>query len=570
MSETKSGATKGFPANFYVANTMEIFERIAWYGFFTVSSLYMSSSPASGGLGFSDQERGVLQGLIPFCVYILPVFTGALGDRVGYKKMFLLAFAILTPGYFMLGQVSNYWLFFLFYLLVAVGAAIFKPLVVGTVARSANDENRGVAFGVFFMMVNIGGFIGPMIAGYVRAISWDMVFVLSASAIAVNLLIAFFFYDESQDPRATGDASEALTDVQEVLGNARFALLIAPIILALMIAGGGWISYQLFVILAGGWVVLHLIWDQIGTQSDSTHWTRQKAKPGNGPFLIYLLILSLFWACYNQIFVTLPLYLRDFVDTGDLVALAHGVSPALASFLAPVNTDNLANALTTISLTQLDSSTVRQLAEFQVRVPLDVLRDGMAALNAGDVTAANLARDWANTYRQVSPEYIIAFDFLSIVIFQYFVSHILQGRSPIGVLITGTLIITAAYLIGGQAHTVSMAGLLAIGSVIVFAFGEMIASPKSQEYVASFAPKEKSALFMGYYFVSMALGFLFAGLISGWAYDFFIQDLNQPGLMWASFAALGGLCAVCLFIFDRTLAHKMTAETSPEATDGSA
>ena len=162
-----------FSRTFYIANLLEIFERIAWYGFFTVSSLYMSSSPQAGGLGFTDTERGVLQGIIPFFVYVLPVMTGAMGDRVGYRKMFLIAFALLTPSYLLLGQVREFWPFFCVYMLVALGAAIFKPLVVGTVARSANADNRGRAFGIFYMMVNVGGFLGPVIAGYVRAISWD-------------------------------------------------------------------------------------------------------------------------------------------------------------------------------------------------------------------------------------------------------------------------------------------------------------------------------------------------------------------------------------------------------------
>ena len=73
--------------------------------------------------------------------------------------MFLIAFAILTPSYFLLGQVHQFWPFFLVYMLVALGAAIFKPLVVGTVARSANEHNRGRAFGIFYMMVNVGGFL---------------------------------------------------------------------------------------------------------------------------------------------------------------------------------------------------------------------------------------------------------------------------------------------------------------------------------------------------------------------------------------------------------------------------
>ena len=152
-----------FHRAFYVANTMEIFERLAWYGFFTLSSLYITSPTAQGGLGFSDQERGFLQGMIPFLLYLLPVITGALADRFGYRRMFLISFAIMCPSYYMLGQVHSFWAFFMVFLAVAVGAACFKPVVVGTIGRSTDDTNRGLGFGVFYTMVNIGGFIGPFI-----------------------------------------------------------------------------------------------------------------------------------------------------------------------------------------------------------------------------------------------------------------------------------------------------------------------------------------------------------------------------------------------------------------------
>lgn len=193
-----------FGSMFYVANAMEIFERLAWYGFFTVSSLYMTTAPQRGGLGFSNSQRGVLQGIIPFFVYLLPVFTGALADRVGYRRMFICAYVILIPAYFLLGEMRGFWPFFMVYMLVALGAAMFKPLVVGTVSRVTDDSNRGIGFGIFYLMVNIGGFLGPILAGTLRAISWDWVFALSSSAIAINLVLVLFFFREPAPEKQEG------------------------------------------------------------------------------------------------------------------------------------------------------------------------------------------------------------------------------------------------------------------------------------------------------------------------------------------------------------------------------
>ena len=600
MNNKKTANT--FTRTFYIANTLEIFERIAWYGFFTVSSLYMSTTPSAGGLGFSDTERGILQGIIPFFVYVLPVVTGAMGDRVGYRKMFLIAFALLTPSYLLLGQVREFWPFFCVYMLVALWAAIFKPLVVGTVVRSANDDNRGRAFGIFYMMVNVGGFLGPVIAGFVRAISWDHVFWLSSIAIGINLLIALFFLEDDSPKRgqtvvdqerdqsnddplsktvglqqrvkaphetssddendaAQSAASGALADAIEVLGNGRFALLLIPIILGLMIAGGGWITWHGYGLFLLFWFGAQVIWDRLVQDAASeAPWYGQKLRVGNAPFLVYLLVLSLFWAVYNQIFLTFPLYIQDFVNTSDAVAIAKSFSDTFAQFIAPVDTARLAAALETLSITQPESAEARRtLVQYQIRVPVTELGSGLAALSSGGISADSLANEWASEYRQVSPEYIIAFDFLSIVLFQYFISRWGENRAPFGMLILGTGMIGAAFVIGGMSHMVAFGGVLTIASIIVFAFGEMFASPKSQEYVASTSSPEQAALFQGYYFVSIAIGYLLAGIMSGWAYGEIAVKANQPFVMWGLFAGLAVIAMFALALFNRYLAPHMGA-----------
>lgn len=140
-----------YPGTFWVANVMEIFERMSWYGFFSLSSLYITGSVASGGLGFSSEDRGLLQGVVTFFIYLFPFVTGALGDRYGYKKMLLIAYCVLSPAYYLLGQFTTVPTFFAAFMLVGIGAAIFKPLIVGTVGRVSTKKKRrpwGLAFSI--------------------------------------------------------------------------------------------------------------------------------------------------------------------------------------------------------------------------------------------------------------------------------------------------------------------------------------------------------------------------------------------------------------------------------------
>jgi MFS family permease len=555
-----------FPATFYVANTMEIFERLAWYGFFSLSSLYMTSPTSHGGLGFSDQERGFLQGMIPFLLYLLPVLTGALADRYGYRRMFLCSFALMAPSYYLLGQVESFWAFFMAFTAVAVGAACFKPVVVGTVGRCSDDSNRGLAFGIFYTMVNIGGFVGPLVAGYLRAISWDWVFVMSSLWILINFIPALFWYRDpvvnTSDQRTV---RQVLQEMQQVLGNGRVALLVLPLLLGLMFSPRFAISWWQMLLVAGLWIGLNLGWSyglrlakslrSNGNSGKTSAWYQQQMQLGNGRFVCFLLLLTGFFTAYNQLFITLPVYLRDYVDTRDLVQSLAAWSPTLLDYFAAVNIPQLAAALPALAI-QFGTlepaqwqSLVLELAHHKILLPPDEMAAGFQALLQQQLSAEQLASQWAAEYRQINPEYIVNLGFATIVLAQIAISTFIERWPAMPVLVVGTVVMAAGLLGCGLSGMLLVGGVTVVGAVVVFSCGEMIASPKSQEYVAAIAPRHQTAMYMGYYFVAMALGNLFAGLLSGFAYTVIAKQMNQPLLMWVLFAGIALLTAAGMLIF---------------------
>ena len=553
----------GFSQTFYVANTMEIFERLAWYGFFALSSIYMTTPVSQGGVGFTDGQRGALQGIIPFFLYLLPVFTGALADRYGYRKMFLISFAIMAPSYYLLGQAQSFGSFFVAFLMVALGAACFKPVVVGTISRTTDDSNRGIGFGIFYTMINVGGFLGPLVAGYLRAISWDAVFLMSSIWIMINFLPALLLY---RDPKSQAQVDEnkasfgqVISQAQQVLGNGRFALVIFPCVLLLMAAGASWLDYSMAFLAIGIWLVFNLCWQftSVGIEDsevgESIAWYRQKATVSNKPFAVYLLLLTGFWAVYNQLFYTMPLYIRDFVDTQDLVAMLAVFGEGTVNFLAVVNLEALVSEISKLfSSNTLPAEIANQLIHLKVRVPVEEVNIAFTQFGQGiaESQARELAQLWANQYRQINPEYIINLDFAAIVICQIVVSLICARFKTINVLVVGVIVFSLGCVVAAFANSLVAGGTVAVIAVLMMAFGEMITSPKSQEYVASIAPKDKAALYMGYYFVSMALGFLFAGLLSGWGYGELAKKMNNPELMWAIFVVIGIVTSFGLLWFN--------------------
>lgn len=238
MNTTTSGFSilRSFPKVFWVANVMELFERAAYYGLNSVLAIYLTNSIADGGLGFSEQSVGFLQGLIYALTYIIPILGGALADRYGYRRMLLVAFSLLTAGYFLSGQASAYGVVFAALLVMATGAGLFKPIISGTLARTTNESTSGFGFGVYYWMINLGAFLAPLVVNYIKGFSWTYVFIASSFYCALMLIPTLFLYSDPPKPESTKKLKEVLSGAAMVLGDARFMLMI-------VVYSGFWILY---------------------------------------------------------------------------------------------------------------------------------------------------------------------------------------------------------------------------------------------------------------------------------------------------------------------------------------
>jgi MFS family permease len=474
-----------------------------------VSSLYITGAVSEGGLGFSDEDRGILQGVVTFFLYLFPVASGALADRYGFKKMLLWSFLVLAPAYFLLGQFKSFYSFFLAFMLVALGAGMFKPVIIGTVTKTTNDKTSSMGFGIFYMMVNIGGFVGPIIAGIVRAWDWNYVFIASAGWIVINIILVSLFYREptaeshSENPRTF---KRVLEDMVEVLGNGRFFLMVF-ILLILLVLGSkltsiGIISWTGITIISIVWILVNFGYDAVlkkGESKAQSAWYLQPLKLADWKFGLYLLLMSGFWTCFNQIFYTLPLHIRDFIDTSDIMAA---------------------------SVTVLNSLGL----------------SGFVATFKGSMVTPN----------QINPEYIINIDAGAIIFFQVAVSVIVARLKPFTTIFWGTVITIISFVVLIFGTT----GWIVVAGIVIFAFGEMMASPKQKEYTGKIAPPNKVALYMGYFYWAVALGNLFGGLLSGQMYALFARDMQRPDLMWLVFALLALATAIAIYFYDKLVIRK--------------
>lgn len=222
----RSRVFRQLPGTLYSAVIMELFERLAYYGMVLVLGIYLVDH-----IGIRPDLYGVVYGVSTAALYFLPLLAGALADRFGYKPALVVAFATLTGGYTLLGAARSFTLICVALGLIAIGGSIVKPTVSGTVTRTTEEgTTRPVGFGLYYMMVNAGGLIGPVIAAQVRnRTEFRYVFFVSALSCALMLLPAVLAYRDPvtrEERRAGKGIARVLADMVLVLGNWRFVLLL--------------------------------------------------------------------------------------------------------------------------------------------------------------------------------------------------------------------------------------------------------------------------------------------------------------------------------------------------------
>jgi dipeptide/tripeptide permease len=253
-----------FSRAFWTANVVELLERAAWYGVFVAITLYLSRI-----LAFDDIQAAVISGVFSAGLYLLPTFTGAYADKIGFKSALLLAFGLLAIGYGSMwvlpvgleaGGMATYgreveftglresalkWLFVPVMLVVMVGGSFIKSVITGTVAKETTEANRARGYSIFYGMVNVGAFSGKTVVKPLRLSMGNrglVVLNLFASGLtALAFILVGLFY---RSKRESGEEARSLAEIWSALIAVckRGRLLI----LIIIITGFWMVQHQLY------------------------------------------------------------------------------------------------------------------------------------------------------------------------------------------------------------------------------------------------------------------------------------------------------------------------------------
>ncbi|MBX3188764.1 MAG: MFS transporter [Labilithrix sp.] len=232
---------KTFPQSFWMGCTIEMWERMAYYGVRSVVPLYIAQASDPGGLHFSQAQKGSIFAAWALVQSLVPMVSGGFADRFGYKKTIATSVTLACLGYVLMGTLRSYPGFFAACLVLALGTAIFKPGIQGTLAQSTSKKNSSVGWGLFYWLVNVGAALAPLLGGFLRSKSWPLVFYGSACVMALNYLMLFTYKEVESGADKRKPAWRVLVDTATNILDLRLITVI--------------------VLFSGFWMMLYQLWD---------------------------------------------------------------------------------------------------------------------------------------------------------------------------------------------------------------------------------------------------------------------------------------------------------------------
>ena len=415
-----------FPPVFWVANSVEVLERFAYYGIYFGFGIYMAS------LGYTRAQLGIVQSVFLLLSYMIPVISGTFADRFGFKKVLIVSYLAYLPSILLLTLTKSYSGIVLTMLTIGLSAGIFKPLVAGTVRAVTDKTNKTLGFGIFYAMVNVGGTVGPIVMGKLRAISWDYAFKAASASIVVMLLITIFFYKEPKREMEGVTLGQKIREIGVALSDVKFTVLL-------------------------------------------------------------ILLGIFFWLPFWSFFNLSAVYVDSNLDTARLYGNIRSIfGTRFADFFS-----------------QVDENGVRRIL-------------GETLSTTG---------------------YII-------MIFQVFVSRIAERFKAMPTFLFGLFVLTLGFFVIGLADISAPA--VVFPGIFLVAIGEMVSSPRIQEYITWIAPKEKAGLYMGMNFLAIMIGAALSGVTYTTLSGTF-NDMGRPDYVWYVLGAHMILAIVVLVAFTKIL-----------------
>lgn len=557
IAEHKKGK---HPKALYVLFMTEMWERFAYYLMVGILLLYLIDDK-TGGKGMTEKMGADVVGSFIALVYLTPFIGGLLADRyLGYIKSIFIGGSLMALGYFGLSFPGNTALY-VSLLLIIMGNGFFKPNISTLLGNIYNREDlkplKDNAYNIFYMGINIGALFCNFVAAYLRnQYGWGYAFAAAGVGLVIGMIILASSLKKVRMGEVKKEKRAEDMPLSKILGYVFFPAIIAAII---------------------GWVVPSLIFGStiMGSKSNDAFIfaclpiiafyvslylnAKGQDKRGIGALLFIFGISIIFWTIYNQNSTGLTLWAQVHTDR-TVSPTAKKIAGSLGFLQTVSDTPRLVNKVNESFVDIRDNAAVASpYDDRNVKLVDGNIVDKktkIVQVMGPDPYFNNVPKsDWppggseevANTelFQSINPLFIILLTPLLVMLFSFLrkrnkepstatkfgMALFISGCSAL-VMVIAIMSVSSVYL-----HKTSPYWLW--GTYFVFTISELLLSPIGLSLVSKLAPARLTALLMGGWFLSTAIGGKLAGVMTSFWDDFTDKKVFFLILVVAAF--IGGI-----------------------------
>jgi POT family proton-dependent oligopeptide transporter len=188
MTDTRwFGHPRGLSTLFFT----EMWERFSYYGMRAILVLFMTNAVTTGGMGLDDVTATAIYGLYTAAVYVVALPGGWVADHVlGLRRAVFWGGVVIAAGHFTLA-IPNDIAFYIGLTLIVIGTGLLKPNISAIVGDlyPEGGARRDAGFSIYYMGINVGGFLGPLVCGYLgEEVDWHLGFGAAGVGMVLGLI----------------------------------------------------------------------------------------------------------------------------------------------------------------------------------------------------------------------------------------------------------------------------------------------------------------------------------------------------------------------------------------------
>lgn len=521
------------PKGLYYLFFTEMWERFGYYLMLGIFVLYMIDPKKTGGLAIDDKNAYDIFGTFIALTYLTPFLGGFLADRMlGYVKAIYLGGVLMGLGYIGLGLFQDPVMFYASMGCIIVGNGFFKPsistLLGNLYSEDQYKENKDAGYNIFYMGINIGAFACNIIAAFMRnKFGWSEAFITAGVGMFIGLLV--FALGKRHIIHAN-----VLKPMQE--GDTTISSVLVKVFLPAIIAGGlGWIipgnilgsdSTDAFIFACIPVVFFYVSLFIRANQTD---------KRSIGALLAIFAVSLMFWAVFKQNGTVLTTWAKYYTDRSVPTVLEK---PLESAYLVEVKDFKDKN----LPVYDAEYRAVKENGKAVEEVGKDIYFRNISSEQKADLEKNPDKKVFLynpELFQSINPFWVVVLTPVVVGVFMYLRKRGKEPTTPakivLGMFISAlSCLVMVAAVYAANNGMVKASALWLVAAYGVITIGELCLSPMGLSLVSKLSPPRITALMMGGFFLSTAIGNKLSGVLAGMWYGY----EHKSTFFWVNFGLL--------------------------------